>query len=74
MDVGSGHNRWFVMEVFDDLMAEKRDTAEWLAIAEMFGKVSPYLRKWAKDRLSEAKLHPTIVAAMNKKKENDEDE
>jgi hypothetical protein len=40
----------------------------------MFGKVSPYLRKWAKDRLSEAKLHPAIVAALNKKQGNDEDE
>lgn len=74
MDVGSGHNRWYVMGVFDELMEEKHDQAESLAIAEMFGRVSPYLRKWARDRLSEAKLHPAIIAALEKKQPDDDDE
>lgn len=74
MDVGSGHNRWYVMGIFDKLMEGKHDSAECLAIAEMFENVSPYLRKWAKDRLSEPKLHPAIAAALNKKKTDEEDE
>ena len=66
MDVGSGHNRWYVMEVFDELMAEKHEMAEHLAIAEMFGKCSTHLRKWARDRLTDAKLNPAVAAALNK--------
>ena len=72
MDVGSGHNRWYVMGVFDELMEEKHDQAESLAIAEMFGRVSPHLREWARERLSKVKLHPAIAAALNKNSpEND---
>jgi len=71
MDVGAGHNRWYVMGVFDDLMAAKHEMAEILAIAEMFGKVSPSLRTWARARLSEAKLHPAIAAAISKTNDHD---
>lgn len=73
MDVGSGHNRWYVMGVFDELMNERHDQAESLAIAEMFGRVSPHLRRWAKDRLSESKLHPAIVAALANKHRDEDD-
>ncbi len=73
MDVGSGHNRWYVMGIFDELMEEQHDQAESLAIAEMFSRVSQHLRIWAKDRLSEAKLHPAIVTALNQQPV-DEDE
>jgi hypothetical protein len=73
MDVGSGHNRWYVMGVFDELMEEQHDQAESLAIAEMFGRVSRHLRQWARERLSESKLHPSIVAALaSRQADNDE--
>ena len=62
------------MGVFDELMEERHDLAENLAIAEMFGRVSPYLREWARDRLSEAKLHPAVVEALNKKYGNEDED
>lgn len=73
MDVGAGHNRWYVMGVFDELMEERHSQAESLAIAEMFGRVSPSLREWARSRLSEAKLHPSIVAAIDKDQRADDE-
>jgi serine/threonine protein kinase len=66
MDVGFGHNRWYVMGIFDDLMAKKHEMAEHLAFADMFEKVSVDLRDWARDRLTNAKLHPAVAAALNK--------
>lgn len=69
MDVGFGHNRWSVMSIFDDLMEERHDVAETLAIAEMFGRTSPYNRKRAMERLPMAKMKPEIVAALEKKRE-----
>ena len=74
MDVGSGHNRWYVMGIFDELMEEQHDQAESLAIAEMFSRVPQHLRMWAKERLSEAKLHPAIATALNQQPDDkDED-
>jgi hypothetical protein len=54
------------MGLFDKLMEEKHSQAENLAIAEMFGRISPNMRQWARERLSESKLHPSIVTALNK--------
>jgi len=73
MNVGSGHHRWSVMGVFDELMEETHNQAESLAIAEMFEKVSPSLRQWARERLSESRLHPAIVAALNKTHSGDDE-
>ena len=73
MDVGSGHNRWYVMGIFDELMDEQHDQGESLAIAEMFSRVPQHLRRWAKQRLSEAKLNPAIATALNQQRD-DEDE
>ena len=58
---------FFHHDYFDELMGEKHNQAESLAIAEMFGRLSPSLRKWARDRISESKLHPSVVAALTKK-------
>lgn len=74
MDVGFGHNRWYVMGIFDDLMEEEHDVAEVLALADVLGNASPYQRKQARDRLPLAKLDPKIVTALEKKEDRSDDE
>ena len=72
MDVGSSHNRWYVMNIFDNLMDEQHDQAENLALADMFSRVSQHLRIWANKRLSESKLHPAIVTALKQQTEDED--
>ncbi len=72
MDVGAGHNRWFVEGIFDALMAETKEVAESLALAEMFRKSPSHLRLWAKERLPLGKLHPSITAAISESKDAEE--
>jgi eukaryotic-like serine/threonine-protein kinase len=64
MEVGAGHNRWYVMGIFDELMEEKHSQAEILAISEVFGQLTPFLKNWVTERMSASKLHPTIAAAL----------
>jgi hypothetical protein len=71
MELGTGHNRWFVMGIFDDLMNENRDVAECLALAEVFRKAPAHLKQWAKARLPAGKLHPSIADALSQDAEDD---
>ena len=72
MEVGAGHNRWYVMGIFDSLMAESRDVAESLAIAEVFRKAPSHLREWARERLKTGKLHPAITSALSEVEDKEE--
>lgn len=73
MDVGAGHNRWYVMQLFEELIQESHAPAEVLAITDMLSRIPAHLRSWAKGRLPEAKLNPAIVEALNEKAEPDDD-
>ncbi len=72
LEVGVGHSRWHVMELFDEVLLSKHDTAEALAIAEMLSDVPPHLRKWARTRATETRLHPVIWRALMAPNKDDE--
>jgi len=65
LDLGVGHNRFYVMDIAESLLEMKREAGESLAIAERLKGASSSLREWVKERVSRSKLHPAIVAVLN---------
>ena len=71
LDVGFGHNRWYVLGLFSELMNETHDVLESLAIAEMFQTVPPPLRQYAIGRISLSRVHPLVIAALSERNSNE---
>jgi hypothetical protein len=65
LDLGVGHNRFYVMDLAKSLLEEKREVGENLAVAEKLKEAPASLREWVRERVSNAKLHPAISAALN---------
>jgi eukaryotic-like serine/threonine-protein kinase len=64
LDLGVGHNRFHVMDIAESLLEMKREVGESLAIADKLRGASRSLRAWVNERVSRAKLHPAILAAL----------
>ncbi|HZZ79993.1 MAG TPA: serine/threonine-protein kinase [Gemmataceae bacterium] len=65
LDLGIGHNRFFVMDIAESLLETKREVGENLAIAERLKEASSSIRDWVKEHVSPSKLHPAILSVLN---------
>jgi hypothetical protein len=56
LKVGVGHNRFHVMETFQEMMYLPKSPGETLAITHRLSKASPKLIEWASNELERDKL------------------
>ena len=66
LEVGAGHNRYYVMDLLQDIFELMTDPGEQLLMREKLGEISPYLLEQVTGRLSLSRIPRLIAEAFEK--------